>query len=94
MCRSTRPLVGRPQTRDHAQYMQIGTGSKRYLVKLIDSRPDFDHIIAVRAAPGTSTAAVKVLKIALAQPGDDALSCALPDAQVDGTVYFGTDDLK
>jgi hypothetical protein len=89
-----RPLVGRPQAHDHAQYMQIGTGSKRYLVKLIDSRPDFDHIIAVRAAPGTPTAVVKLPKIALTQPGDDALSRALPGAQVDGTVYFSTDDLK
>lgn len=35
-----------------ARYLQIGAPQRRYLVKLIESRPDFDHIFAIDARPG------------------------------------------
>lgn len=35
-----------------ASYLQFGQPQRRYLVKLIESRPDFDHIFAVDTRPG------------------------------------------
>jgi hypothetical protein len=79
-----------------ARYIQIGDGSRRYLVKQIDSRPDYDHIVAYSAAPGAATDAVTIGIQGLHQPDAAALATALkvrPDA-IRGTVYFYTDDLK
>jgi hypothetical protein len=74
---------------DSAHYLRIG----RYLVKEIDSRPDFDHIVAL-AAPAAAGAPVRVAKQGLSEPASAALEQALPGAMVQGTVYFYTDDLK
>jgi hypothetical protein len=74
---------------DSARYLRVG----RYLVKEIDSRPDFDHIVALKAAPGAG-APVNVGKQALTETQAAALEKALPGAKVLGTVYFYTDDLK
>lgn len=87
-----------PQTLENAsaRYMQVGTGRQRFLVKTIDSRPDFDHIVAYRALPGADTASVTVPKVALQQPAARELAAALgvaPSA-IGGTVYFYTDDLR
>ena len=78
-----------------ASYMQIG-GRQRYLIKQIDSRPDFDHIVAYTAASGAPTAAVTLGKPTLGQPSNQALADALrvPAGAIGGTVYFETDDLK
>ncbi|MYM31025.1 hypothetical protein GTP58_22045 [Duganella sp. CY15W] len=79
-----------------ANYMQIGSGVQRYLVKQIDSRPDYDHIVAYRATPGTSAEPVTLIKQALRQPSPAELAVALHtrgDA-IGGTIYFYTDDLK
>jgi hypothetical protein len=79
-----------------ASYVQIGGGGQRYLVKQIDSRPDYDHIVAYRAAPGATTNPITIDKPGMRQPAAPALAAALqvrPDA-VRGTVYFYTDDLK
>lgn len=79
-----------------ASYVQLGAGGQRYLVKRIDSRPDYDHIVAYRAAPGAATDAISIATEGLRQPGAAALAAALgvrPDA-IRGTVYFYTDDLK
>jgi hypothetical protein len=79
-----------------ATYTQIGSGRHRYLVKQIDSRPDYDHILAYSAAPGASTDPITVIKQALRQPSPAELATALhtkPDA-INGTIYFYTEDLK
>lgn len=34
------------------RYLQFGAPERRYLVKLIESRPDFDHIFALDTRPG------------------------------------------
>ncbi len=83
-------------TSANASYMQIGTGTQRYLIKQIDSRPDFDHIVSYAAAGGASTTAVALSKQALRQPDAQALAAALhvPASAIRGTVYFYTDDLK
>lgn len=79
-----------------ASYVQIGSGSQRYLVKQIDSRPDFDHIVSYAAAAGAPTAAITLNKQALQQPQAAALAAALhvPASAIRGTVYFYTEDLK
>lgn len=77
-----------------AHYLQIGSGGSRYLVKEIDSRPDFDHIVAVQASGRTPAMPVLVAKKGLGQPPAAALEKALPGAKVRGTVYYFTDDLK
>jgi len=76
--------------------MQIGSGVQHYLVKQIDSRPDYDHIVAYRATPGASAEPVTLIKQALRQPSPAELAVALhtrSDA-IGGTIYFYTDDLK
>ncbi|MYM66041.1 hypothetical protein GTP45_04205 [Pseudoduganella sp. FT55W] len=79
-----------------ATYTQIGNGKQRYLVKQIDSRPDYDHILSYRAAPGAATDDITVIKQDLRQPSPAELATALhtrSDA-IKGTIYFYTDDLK
>ena len=79
-----------------ATYMQIGSGKQRYLIKQIDSRPDYDHILAYRATPGASTESITLVKQALREPTPAEFATALHircDA-IKGTIYFYTDDLK
>ena len=80
--------------RDSARYVQLGTGKQRYLVKEIDSRPDFDHIVAVSAPASASRAPVVLVKHGLDETAAPALARAIPGATVKGTVYFDTADLK
>lgn len=80
--------------RDSARYVQLGSGKQRYLVKEIDSRPDFDHIVAIASTAGASNAPVVLPKRGLDETAADALARALPGAEVTGTVYFDTADLK
>ncbi|MES2019610.1 MAG: hypothetical protein V4484_24210 [Pseudomonadota bacterium] len=77
-----------------ASYIQLGTGAQRFLVKQIDSRPDFDHIVAILAPRKAATLPITVAKHALDEPGAPTLEKALPGAKVIGTVYFSTEDLK
>jgi hypothetical protein len=77
-----------------ARYIQLGTGTRRFLVKLVDSRPDFDQIVAVAVPRKASAGPVSVAKHALDKTGAGALQRALPGARVLGTVYYATEDLK
>ncbi len=79
---------------DAARYLQVGSGATRFLVKEVDSRPDFDHIVAVRAPANAPQAPLVLPKTALLAPAAAAFSTALPGAKVRGTVYFSTEDLK
>ncbi|MHA4869516.1 hypothetical protein ACXZ1M_17675 [Duganella sp. PWIR1] len=91
-----RKLSPNTSTSGTATYAQIGSGRHRYLVKQIDSRPDYDHILAYRTVPGASTDPITVIKQALRQPSPAELATALhtkPDS-INGTIYFYTDDLK
>lgn len=91
-----RQLNGKPHDASLARYFQVGSGKQRFLVKEIDTRPDFDHIVAYHAAPGAPTASVQVRKWGMQQPGNDALAMALKAnlAAIGGTIYFETGDLK
>jgi len=91
-----RQLDSKASNASMSRYMQIGSGAQRFLVKEIDSRPDFDHIVSYRAAPGAPTAPVQVRKWGIRAAGNDALAMALKanTAAIGGTIYFETDDLK
>ena len=89
-----RRLSFQPMQASTARYVQLGAGAQRFLVKLVDSRPDFDHIVAISAARNTPLEDVAVSRRALAEPAAHTLRHALPGAAVIGTVYFSTQDLK
>lgn len=76
-----------------AHYLQLGHGRQRYLVKQIDSRPDFDHVVALTAPAGAQRGPLVLAKTALQAPASADFVQALPGAQVRGTVYFSTEDL-
>jgi hypothetical protein len=91
-----RQLDDQQRNQATARYVQLGTDAQRFLVKEIDSRPDFDHILAYRAAPGAATTPVSVPKRAMDETPVPALASALgvPASAVGGTIYFYTEDLK
>jgi hypothetical protein len=91
-----RQLDGKPRDAKFSRYMQIGSGTQRFLVKEIDTRPDFDHIVAYHAAAGAPAAPVLVRKWGIKAAGNDALAKALKAnmSAIGGTIYFETDDLK
>lgn len=89
-----RQLPPQPSASASARYLQAGSGIRRFLVKEVDSRPDFDHIVAVAAPPRAPLGRIEVPKEALARTPDAVLQRALPGARVTGTVYYDTADLK
>lgn len=88
-----RPLLPVYATRATARYMQVGGGAARFLVKLIDSRPDVDHIVAFSTRPDAPTGQVEVPKRGLAQTRPAALARRLGGARILGTIYFDRADL-
>ena len=91
-----RQLSPAAKTIPMATYVQIGNGKQRYLIKEIDSRPDFDHIVSYRVAPHAPYTPVTIAKNGMAEPDAKALAAALqavPSAIL-GTVYFYTEDLR
>lgn len=90
-----RQLSVAPAKNATARYVQIGSGKQRFLVKEIDSRPDFEHIVAFDSRADAPRETVSVDKQGLLQPSDAALTTALgTPAHVRGTVYFSTEDLR
>jgi hypothetical protein len=91
-----RQLDPSQRSRASARYLQIGSGSQRFLLKEIDSRPDFDHILPYRAPANAARDAVTVDKHALQASSAAALAAALgvPPAAIGDTIYFYTDDLQ
>jgi hypothetical protein len=78
-----RRLDPSPQSKPEARYLPVG----RFLVKEIDSRPDYDHIVAL-SAPVSSP--VTVRKTGLDNP-ETALKRLAP---LQGSIYFETGDLR
>jgi hypothetical protein len=60
-----------------ARYLQVGDGTQRFLVKRIDSRPDFEHIVAWTGAPQTPHGDIVVSKTGVQQPPAAVLQHAL-----------------
>jgi hypothetical protein len=69
------------------RYLRIG---RDFLLKEVDSRPDFDHIVLVKGVVGKT---VSLKHTGVSQPANQALAVA-SGAKVIGTIYYYTDDLK
>ncbi len=69
------------------RYLRIG---RHFLLKEVDSRPDFDHIVLVKGVVGKT---VSLPHTGTTQPAAQALADA-SGARVIGTIYYDTDDLK
>jgi hypothetical protein len=78
-----RPLSPQPAVQAFARYVPVGP----FLVKLVDSRPDFDHIVLLERAAG---APVEVAKRGV----EENLEALARQAPVAGTVYYDTADLR
>jgi hypothetical protein len=78
-----RPLDPAPAVRTVSRYLPVG----RFMVKLIDSRPDFDHIVLLKRPAG---AAIEIPKTGM-QADLAALAARTP---VLGTVYYCAEDLR
>ncbi|MDQ1832838.1 hypothetical protein [Massilia scottii] len=88
-----RPLLPRFAASTTARYLQVGSGATRFLVKQIDSRPDFDHIVAFSTRSDAPTDPVEVPKKALEETTAAALARQLIGARIIGTIYFDKADL-
>ena len=90
-----RQLNDTPRSANEARYMQLGSGTQRFLLKEIDTRPDFDHILAYQAPPGASTATLKVRKRGMQQPSAEEIAQVLRvPASTIASIYFETGDLQ
>jgi len=78
-----RPLAQQPAVRTVARYVPVGG----FLVKLIDSRPDFDHIVLLERPV---SAPVEVPK----QGVDENLAALARLAPYAATVYYDSADLR
>jgi hypothetical protein len=78
-----RPLDPAPAVRSVSRYVPVG----RFMVKLIDSRPDFDHIVLLKR-PASAT--IEIPKAGVAADLA-ALAARMP---VLGTVYYCEEDLR
>ncbi len=77
-----------------SRYLQLGTGARRFLVKEVDSRPDFDHIVAIEVPPRTATVPLLAPKTGLMKTADEVIERLLPGTRVRATLYYSTDDLQ
>lgn len=82
------------------RYRLIGAGREHFLVKVIDRRPDFDMLLALRPTPAFARARTLLLPSNdLSEPPIAILNAAL-SAQIGAefavrkTLYFETDDLR
>ena len=76
-----------------AHYMPIGQGRTWFLVKEVQARPDFDHIVMLSATHAPTAITVSVRGIA--RPTDSSLKALMStDESIIGTVYYDTEDLQ
>lgn len=94
-----RQLSAAPAASASARYLQVGDGTQRFLVKRIDSRPDFEHIVAwtspAQAPHGDVVVAKAGVRETPAATVRQALRAQVADkAALRGTVYFSTEDVR
>ncbi|MFZ6674616.1 hypothetical protein [Undibacterium sp. Xuan67W] len=94
-----RQLSPEPYQSDTATYRQIGHGSHRFLLKEIDSRPDYDHVLAISVNARSSRQNILIKKSGIREPDPNTLYSALhsingSDARIEGNVYFDHADLE
>lgn len=88
-----RALDGAASPRAIATYRVVGHGRSRFLVKEVDARPDFDHIVVLAPGSQAPTATVTVPRKGVEAPSLATLSAAAGVKAV-ATVYYDTADLK
>ncbi|MCH8619458.1 hypothetical protein [Undibacterium sp. TS12] len=84
---------------DMTKYQQIGKGQKRFLLKEIDSRPDFDHVLAVSLPANVTTEDIQLKKTGLHAASEADFLKVLQDkvgkpVSILGTVYLDHADLE
>ena len=94
-----RQLSPAPAANASARYVQVGDGTQRFLVKRIDSRPDFEHIVAWSSTAQAPHGDIVVSKSGIRETPAAALQQALrtqlgKTARLRGTVYFSTEDVR
>ncbi len=94
-----RQLSSHMRDSKQAVYHQIGSGSQRFLLKEIDSRPDFDHVLAISVPAAAGMSDVVVKKTGLQAVTDAEFLQVLrgkvdKGAGVKGTVYLDKADLE
>lgn len=90
-----RQLSPAPAVNTSARYLQVGDGTQRFLVKRIDSRPDFEHIVAWTSPAGAPHADIVVARSGVRETPAGALRTQLGQAaRLRGTVYFSTEDVR
>ncbi|WP_233516300.1 hypothetical protein [Janthinobacterium sp. BJB426] len=90
-----RRLSPAPASNASARYLQVGDGTQRFLVKRIDSRPDFEHIVAWSSPAQAPHGDIVVAKSGIRQTPIAALRAQLgKTARLRGTLYFSTEDVR
>jgi hypothetical protein len=96
-----RTLDAQALAMSHVDYQWVGHGSRIFLVKRLMSRPDFDHIIALKldAASKTPTKDLSMPASATIEPNKASILTMLDGAGISGaailgTVYFDFADLQ
>ncbi len=89
-----------PRTKSSVGYQIVRHGSSAFLVKRLNMRPDFDHIVRLNGLSDRMPDGlrVKVIISSIAQPSNAALAAAMAQvnvpAQLAQTIYFDTADLR
>lgn len=94
-----RQLSPAPAVNVSARYLQVGDRTQRFLVKRIDSRPDFEHIVAwtspAQAPHGDIVVAKSDVRETPAATLQQALRTQLGQtARLRATLYFSTEDVR
>ena len=94
-----RQLSPAPAASASARYLQVGDRTQRFLVKRIDSRPDFEHIVAwtspAQAPHGDIVVAKSGVRETPAATVQQTLRTQLGQtARLCDTVYFSTEDVR
>lgn len=74
-------------------YRALGRGRTWFLVKVVDARPDFDHIVALAPSGRPKWREVTLPRHGLEPPSLAALGKAV-GVRATANIYFETDDLK
>lgn len=83
-------------------YWQIGTGIQRFLLKQIDARPDFDHLLRIQVKPHSATTSLQLKRSGTQntqKPERQALEKELQatcgtGAKIVSEIYFDHADLE
>lgn len=81
------------------RYWQIGSGKQRFLLKEINARPDFDHVVSINVPSDSGTEKVELPRNGVHKPNHRQLEKMLKtiagdQATINTTVYFNNTNLR